>query len=854
MQPYKQLAQLLHRLHAAAPGLDTKNLIAINPPHHDPQAASSSSSNLRGPALPAWVLASSGNAMIPASEAALPSLAAGHSSQAAATELKKHVNVDNVTQLAGIVDELLLVASDLNPDSASRGLCASHVYMLELCSAMQPFLESPPITRSAAEVQTRSGADDVYEERVEHWSAMDSPEISAAVAYLCFGPEALPALPRDFDCPGSLLSGLCNQQGASGLEQPPSSSLFKPNQNETQHAAQAAHGSNAAYSASSAGDSHIDARSPLNLTLKAGIARDAIAVLRFQADGGTHTDSAASMQSLNWLEGMCQGLLAADDFCSTEQLSTRHASTVEHHLARPNLPTSPTAMATDAITPASSRLDLFIGDRGGDADRSVGISKRHATQDVHSGSSHLSGGGTVSSSSSPDPCAEQDVNSGSSQLGGRSDDPRGVAAAPQRSSSQDVGLQEENGSQRLCRAPQLLACVQELAATGCPASLLQHLITSCISRGLPLPPASLAVHQPQSTATLLGSLAQGSQPQFEHEDDAVGAFLVDALRDLAQGQISKLAPGPDVWKESGRRARASSNARFPKDALPALGQAGGEPLQAIYSLLGCLADANDSGHPSGSISDPLPHPRHAWLEHARNAVWDVLLSSALDAVPQSADGVHCATDESAPSAHGLPHPHPQNTSQHQQQPVAAAAEAHEHAAISHGRCKPRLAPQPRAVLLQLLHQLQSSSTDQGTASRKQASPSQPATGLCWAGWQPPSAASDVAEHASISPSTEVAFMQLQLLMARTIAALQPSWAETDESSAEGPHSVNDGVNDMLCSAEDLASLSAAAVAFNNLLRQAAGQHARLRALSHLLSDVWDHGHVFVSTLRSAPSS
>ena len=97
-------------------------------------------------------------------------------------------------------------------------------------------------------------------------------------------------------------------------------------------------------------------------------------------------------------------------------------------------------------------------------------------------------------------------------------------------------------------------------------------------------------------------------------------------------------------------------------------------------------------------------------------------------------------------------------------------------------------------------------------------------------------------------------MRLQLLMARTIAALQPSWAETDESSAEGPHSVSDGVNDMLCSAEDLASLSAAAVAFNNLLRQAAGQHARLRALSHLLSDVWDHGHVFVSTLRSAPSS
>ena len=428
---------------------------------------------------------------------------------------------------------------------------------------------------------------------------------------------------------------------------------------------------------------------------KAAIARDAIAVLRFQADGGTHIDSAASMQSLNWLEGMCLGLLAADDFCSAEQLSTRHASTVELHLARPNFPTSPTAMAGHAIPPASSQLDQFIGNSGGGADRSVGNSKRHATQDVNSGDSHLGGGGAVSSCSSPDPCAKQDVNSGSSPLSGRSDDPSGVAAASQLGNSQNVGLQKEYGSQRLVRAPQLLACVQELAAAGCPASLLQHLITSCISRGLPLPPASLAVHQPQSTATLLGSLAQGSQSQFEHDDDAVGAFLVDALRDLAQGQISKLASGSDVWKESGCRSRAGSNVRFAKDALPALGQAGGEPLQAIHSLLGCLADVNDSGqaqHPSGSISDPLPPSCHAWLKHARNAVWNVLLRSALGAVPQSADGVQCVPDESA-SAHGLAHPPSHSTSQHQLQPVAAAAEAHhEHAAIAQGRCKPRLPP------------------------------------------------------------------------------------------------------------------------------------------------------------------
>ncbi len=856
MQAYAHLAQILLKLDTAAPGLDAKMLFALVPCNGNTLPAAPSSGHENEPAMESIKPRELGGTAGPGDSTdsqtgeCSSNPEAACCTEAAAAELAQHVNADNVTQLASVLDELQAAAPGSQPKCVCSMLCASHAYLLELCWAMQPFLDAPLPASLSARKKNGGKAVDVYEERVEYWSAMAPQDIVPAAAYLCFGPVVLHDMSSILDPTASLLCRLSMDQSSSQSQQPSSGEASSSRvQLESQQHVQSDDELNASLprlSSSAAGGHLPGLKSSLQLTLRAGIARDAVAALRYQADGGMHTDSGASMQALDRLELMCQGLLAADDFCSAQSLSTRHADTVARHLARPSL-------SADLVKHANTASDLPMG--------------------VPQDASESAPAGGISINGAPAPHAPSMNASDLSSQAGTWDRSCGRAQPSSRQHEVVAGLKLRPVHPDLSRGPQLMACIQELAATRCPASALHRLITTCAARGI-----QLSLHPCRHERVSLsgqGSVAPASpsglsnpQPSqdesypIDDNDEVVSSFLVESLRDLAHRQLWKLAD----QQQTGRNdlevlAGEGSRDWHARDGSGS--QANDEPLQALESLLICLMNETDGGRLDSSKPDMASEPQHelpesvdlcCWLQFARDAVWEVLLHAALNVAISAALGNSMTAGVSrSHSDRDLPGLKSDSTEQIPSQSKAAAAETHPvpHD-TSHADIKMVLPAQARATILHLLQQLQFCSDGTGKVldidTQVQHSRTPATQTLCWRGWQPPGKAL-LPKHNLHHQNLDVSgVIEQQLLLTRTQAALQAGWTAANAGTAGASDQLDAG----LWSQQHLASLEAAAAAFEQLLGQAQDSAGRLRALSHILSSVWDHGHVFVRRSEVSP--
>ena len=547
------------------------------------------------------------------------------------------------------------------------------------------------------------------------------------------------------------------------------------------------------------GDASVASTSHLPLSLRACIARDAIAALRYQADGGLHANGAAAAPALDMLEAQCRGLFAAEDVCSTASLSEHHAGLVDLYLAQHG-PLSSSIPEEASVIPASGPSAAAIHPEAALAEAV---------------------GGLRESDSSP------------------------ARSLPTRA---DKALLE--------------ACVQELAASECPASLIHHLISTCSANGLP---PEIPDDQECNGAD---SHHVDSSPEGQSLV-APGGFLCRALTKLAKAQISRLAHGtdPQQYPEEPKRAAfglspAANNGSIYKARRGGLlhraragglvnGASGVDPLQVIGGLLVCLADrdrvsaAEEGNLPSSSAarrspggmvlsgptqSDeaPLSPP---WLQHARGSIWSVLLPAALN-TPSACDagGLHPPDSQTmrmsaaGDAGFGSRQPQPDGLSPDNCSSSEAGLPAH-----------------ARTALLEMLQQLQAFSLSPKPPPKRLPGKHH----LVWAGWQPPLEGGEPAPHSVAQPR---AALKRRLLLARTLAAIQAGWEPPSPMQNCAFHGIEAGSDASgVCQEEDLISVESAAKAFEQLLGRSTGSANRLRTLSSLLADVWAHGHVFASS-------
>lgn len=184
-------------------------------------------------------------------------------------------------------------------------LSASSLYMLELCMAMQPFVEA--CGRAGSPEEPDAPADDLYEDRMEYWNAMHHDHIYATVCVLCFAGR----MPYDNKLLSSCDSPHQPQSARGSDQQSPGWSSASIGLNGPFHGLQqAAAAPLSIQKALRPDDDHHALRLPLSLRMT--IAQDAVTALRYRADGGLHADGHAAMQTLDALESTCHDLLASN--------------------------------------------------------------------------------------------------------------------------------------------------------------------------------------------------------------------------------------------------------------------------------------------------------------------------------------------------------------------------------------------------------------------------------------------------------------------------------------------------------------------------------------------------------------